>query len=712
MNTSMLSERSRGLRFLSMLAVLLLSVSASAQVVPVGTPASQFAASSTLTFTAAAGTNRVLVVTASDPAAPSGVAPAGVTFNGAPMSQANAVSDSNVAVDSIWVLALGSGDAVTGNIVVSFAGTGARFIGASVYQGAHQTTPFSAGPTTNQPLGTNLGSSIVVASAAGDLVYDVFDTFSSGAPSTIGIGAGQSGVHDGPGPVPSGFARYAVSVEAGAPGVTMSWTSSAQAILHATINIKAAPPGAATPSVTKAVTTVNTQTTSGLVITPNSGSVTHFKILGITNGTLFQNNGATPITTGSFITVAQGSAGLRFTPSNGFTGNAGFTVAGSLDASGTGLGNSATGDVVVASNIVAGNLVIREFRSRGPAGIHDEYVEIANRTAADLTLGAIDGSGGFGIAAQNAGACPTGTLQLLATIPDGTVIPAGGFYLAANNTPGTGYSLQNYGGPDAATPDSTWAVDLCDQSGLALFRSAATLDTTTRLDAVGFVGSTSPFIEGTGIPAPATTGTSEVVYLRNAPSGVIQDTGVNANDFFLGDTNAATFGAVKARLSAPGPQPLDSESTAGLTFSLADPTKGATVFPNRWRSSITATTGIYYFRWKITNNTGAAITDLRLRLSAVTTLNSPGYTPGGTQADLRLVVSPDVAISVPGAVTALAVTPEPPPTGLPLWGGYNASGAVALPGGILANGAAVYVNVALRYEQAGAYSYFVSAEAR
>ena len=42
----------------------------------------------------------------------------------------------------------------------------------------------------------------------------------------------------------------------------------------------------------------------------------------------------------------------------------------------------------------------------------------------------------------------------------------------------------------------------------------------------------------------------------------------------------------------------------------------------------------------------------------------------------------------------------------------RASGAVTLPGGTLANGAAVYVNVALRYAQAGAYVYFVSGEAK
>ena len=368
--------------------------------------------------------------------------------------------------------------------------------------------------------------------------------------------------------------------------------------------------------------------------------------------------------------------------------------------------------VVVGSVVAPGNLVIREFRSRGPAGIHDEYVEVVNKTAASLTLAATDGSAGFGIAGQNVGgACPAGSTQLLASIPNGTVIPAGGFYLAANTTPGTGYSLMNYGGALASTADSTWTNDLCDNSGVALFSSSSALDATTRLDAAGFVGSTSPYIEGAGIPVPASTGASEVTYLRNAPSGVIQDTGVNANDFFLGSTDAATFGPVNARLASPGPQNAASEKASGLTFSLADPAKGATVFPNRWRTTTTPTTGTYYFRWKVTNNTGAPITKLRIRVANVTTLNSPGYVLGGTQADFRLIASPDVGISVPGAVTALGLTPESPTTpGLD--GGYHASASATLPGGTLANGASVYINVALRYQQAGAYVYFVSGEAK
>ena len=70
-------------------------------------------------------------------------------------------------------------------------------------------------------------------------------------------------------------------------------------------------------AVTGATINQNTQTTSGLVICRNAADgaeVTHFKITGISNGTLYQNDGATPITNGSFITFAQGNAGLKFTP--------------------------------------------------------------------------------------------------------------------------------------------------------------------------------------------------------------------------------------------------------------------------------------------------------------------------------------------------------------------------------------------------------------
>jgi hypothetical protein len=89
-------------------------------------------------------------------------------------------------------------------------------------------------------------------------------------------------------------------------------TSAAPGLVSFTIT-----PVADTPSVTDAATTANTQTTSGLVITPNAadgGTVTHYRVTGITNGTLFLNDGTTPVNDGDFVTAAQGLAGLKFTP--------------------------------------------------------------------------------------------------------------------------------------------------------------------------------------------------------------------------------------------------------------------------------------------------------------------------------------------------------------------------------------------------------------
>lgn len=102
-------------------------------------------------------------------------------------------------------------------------------------------------------------------------------------------------------------------------------------------------PVADTPSVTDTSTTEDTQTTSGLVMSLNpadGAEVTHFKITAITGGDLFQNDGTTPIGDGDFITVTQGNAGLKFTPTPNSTANGSFTVQASVSNNDTGLGGS------------------------------------------------------------------------------------------------------------------------------------------------------------------------------------------------------------------------------------------------------------------------------------------------------------------------------------------------------------------------------------
>ncbi len=98
-----------------------------------------------------------------------------------------------------------------------------------------------------------------------------------------------------------------------------------------------------TPTVTDAATLEDQQTATGPVIGVNpldASAGIYFKITAITGGTLFQDDGVTPINNGDFITSAQGSAGLKFTPATGFYGDASFNVQTSLSPSNGGLGGN------------------------------------------------------------------------------------------------------------------------------------------------------------------------------------------------------------------------------------------------------------------------------------------------------------------------------------------------------------------------------------
>ncbi|MEK7794379.1 MAG: hypothetical protein AAB353_07605, partial [Candidatus Hydrogenedentota bacterium] len=99
-----------------------------------------------------------------------------------------------------------------------------------------------------------------------------------------------------------------------------------------------------TPSVTDSTTDEDVQTTTGLVITANPGEMgqvtSHYKITNITNGNLFQNNGTSSISNNDFITLAEGSAGLKFTPDGDFFGAGSFDIQASNAANNGGLDGS------------------------------------------------------------------------------------------------------------------------------------------------------------------------------------------------------------------------------------------------------------------------------------------------------------------------------------------------------------------------------------
>src|SRR6185369_14809989 len=85
-----------------------------------------------------------------------------------------------------------------------------------------------------------------------------------------------------------------------------------------------------------------------------------------------------------------------------------------------------------AQTATAGQLIISEFRLRGPSGANDEFIEIYNNSGANHTVTAASGTG-YGIAASD------GVTRC--SIPNGTLIPNRGHYLCVNSV---AYSLGSY----------------------------------------------------------------------------------------------------------------------------------------------------------------------------------------------------------------------------------------------------------------------------
>lgn len=110
---------------------------------------------------------------------------------------------------------------------------------------------------------------------------------------------------------------------------------------------------AGTPVVTGASTNEDTQTTSGLVVTPNPadvGSIQSFQITGISGGQLFKGDGTTLINNNDFITTAEGAAGLKFTPTADSDVNGSFQAQASTTADAAGLaGGLATASIIVTA---------------------------------------------------------------------------------------------------------------------------------------------------------------------------------------------------------------------------------------------------------------------------------------------------------------------------------------------------------------------------
>jgi hypothetical protein len=385
-------------------------------------------------------------------------------------------------------------------------------------------------------------------------------------------------------------------------------------------------------------------------------------------------------------------------------------------------------DVTPKVTATAGQLVISEFRVRGPNGLNDEFIEIANNSGADHTVDALSGTG-YGIAASD------GVTRC--SIPNGTVIPNRGHYLCVNSV---GYSLASYpaGNGTTATGDATYTTNIPDNAGIALFNNntgGGSYILANRIDAVGSTSEANIlYKEGTGYPALVPFSIDYSFYRDNCgkggsittlgvcpTGGLLKDTNNNGADFVFVDTNGTSAGAGQ-RLGAPGPENLSSpiERNASFAVNRLDTCVASTSPPNRVRDFTSdppnnSTFGTLDIRRTVVNNTGGNVTRLRFRVIDLTTFPAPSGI-----ADLRPRTSTAVVVTVDrppcgsgtSNVTVQGTTLEQPPS-QPNGGGFNSSmsaGVVTLATPI-ANGASVDVRFLLGIQQTGSFKIYVNVEA-
>ena len=174
-------------------------------------------------------------------------------------------------------------------------------------------------------------------------------------------------------------------------------------------------------------------------------------------------------------------------------------------------------------------LVIHEFRTRGPNGAVDEFIEIRNVSGGGINLS------GWNVIGSNAG----GNQEVRANLAN-VILAAGCSWLLGNSQP------SGYTGP----VDQTYAIGLTDDGGIGLQGPNGGI-----VDSVGMSGG-SAFGEGSRL-APLTSSISRS-YERVGP-----DTDNNASNFALRSPSTPTGSG--GGCTAPPPTPTPPTVTASAT---------------------------------------------------------------------------------------------------------------------------------------------------
>jgi hypothetical protein len=340
-------------------------------------------------------------------------------------------------------------------------------------------------------------------------------------------------------------------------------------------------PVAHAPTAQKATTFEDQQTSGGLFISPNpvdGQTVQFFKITGIHNGTLFKSDGVTPVADGSFITVAEGRAGLKFTPGKDLNDNSfvagsvpaptfGFTVQGSIDANGTGLGPGTVVPVTVvpvndAPRFVAGPNVTSDGGtgqqvfagwatgiSAGPAdeaGQTLTFSVAANNPALFLVQPAVDPATGTLTFTPAAGAKGTATVQVFLKDNGGT----------------------DNGGVDASAPQSftiTLTTHLVDQNEVQLLAVGPGPGTRNSIIVYNADGSIAYTLDGNSVSGAMTGGVRVAVgdVTGDGIPDVVTATGPGVPALII-ITDGATHQPIR------GIVPFEGAFTGGLFVALGD----------------------------------------------------------------------------------------------------------------------------------------------
>ena len=205
-------------------------------------------------------------------------------------------------------------------------------------------------------------------------------------------------------------------------------------------------------------------------------------------------------------------------------------------------------------------IVISEFRTRGPNGGNDEFIELYNFSPSPVNIS------GWQVKGSNS----SGTVSTRATIDSGIILNPGCYYLLTNpNASGGPYS-------GSVPGNQTFSPGITDDGGIAL-----TMPNGTIVDQVG-MSNGSAFREGSPL-APLTTNTNRGYERKpGGAAGNAQDTDNNASDFQINTPsdpqNAASNclgGATPTNPGGVGAATPSTVSAGSMTLLTVNVTPGA-----------------------------------------------------------------------------------------------------------------------------------------